>query len=142
VNKFWSLEPEVAGELGRGSVLDASIHPPQVSRLEYRFTGWLGDELLETFPCFVVTQRLGAALVSKHLSGFCLDAVDVVASEVFKEMHPDRNLPDLRWLKVTGQAGRDDFGLSDDHSLVVSDAALRLLRAHTLSHCDFHEYGG
>ncbi|MBM3484740.1 MAG: hypothetical protein FJX66_15790 [Alphaproteobacteria bacterium] len=142
MSDFWSVEPEVAGELGHGSVLDTSVHPPHVSKLEYRFIGWLGDELLETFPCYVVTERLGVALISACLAGFELDDVDVVVSDEFIEMYPGRSLPTFKWLKVTGQAGVDDFGLSHEHTLVVSDAALQQLRQHTLSHCDIEEYGG
>jgi len=142
VREFWSLEPEVAGELGDGSVLDTSIHPPVVSKLEYRFTGWLGDELLETFPCHIVTEHLGAALLLARLTGFQLDDVNVAVSDEFTEMYPGRRLPNFKWLKISGQAGTDDFGLSDDHTLVVSDAALRLLRQHTISQCDVEKYDG
>jgi hypothetical protein len=142
MSNFWSLEPEVAGEIGAGSVLDASSHPPHVSQLVYKFTGWLGDELLETFPCYIVTQRLGAALIAKHLTGFRLDDVDVVVSDEFKDLYPGRNLPNFRWFNVTGQAGVDDFGLSEKHTLVVSEAAIRLLREHTLAQCDIEEYRG
>ena len=142
MSDFWSLEPEVAGELGDGSVLDTSVHPPHVSKLEYTLTGWLGDELLETFPCHIVTESLGAALISARLIGFQLDDVEVAVSDEFKEMSPGRSLPNFKWLKATGRAGVDDFGLSGEHTLVVSDAALRQLRQHTLSQCDVEEYGG
>jgi hypothetical protein len=30
--------------------------------LHHRFEGWLGDELLETFPCFLVSSAMAAAL--------------------------------------------------------------------------------
>lgn len=139
---FWTLEPEVAGELGEGTVLDRSVHPPKVSKLEYRFTGWLGDELLETFPCYIVTDRLGAELLSARLTGFELDAVSVVASLEFSDLYPGRRLPTFRWLKVSGTAGVDDFGLSDSHSLVVSDGALLRIRRCTLSRCDVERFVG
>lgn len=142
MSDFWSLEPEVAGELGDGSVLDTSVHPPEVSKLEYRFTGWLGDELLEMFPCYIVTEPLGAALLSANFTGFQLDDVDVVASHEFTEMYPGRRLPNFKWLRVSGQAGMDDFGISDERTLVVSDAALRLLRQHKMSQCDVEKYDG
>jgi hypothetical protein len=58
----WVLCPEVAAELGGNTVMDAFAHPPKVSRLHLRFMGWLGDDLLETFPCFLVTSRLAKAL--------------------------------------------------------------------------------
>ena len=77
MREFWSLEPEVAGELGSGSLVDTSVHPPRVSKLTLMLSGWLGDELVETFPCYVVTESLGTALVSAGLTGFELDDVDI-----------------------------------------------------------------
>lgn len=140
MTNFWSLEPEVAGALGDGTKIDTSIHPPRVRTLEYVFMGWLGDDLLEAFPCYIVSEILGDALVFARLTGFQLDGVEVVISEAFAEMYPARCIPNFRWLKVTGTVGIDDFGLSDDHRLVVSDAALRLLQQRTLSHCDVEPY--
>ena len=139
MSRYWSLEPEVAGELGHASVLDTSVRPPVVSTLQYCFTGWLGDALLESFPCYIVTDALGAALLSSRLSGFALDAVDVVTSDEFDELYPSRALPGFCWLKVVGQPAVDDLGLSKEHVLVVSDAALQVLRQHGLSHCEIEE---
>jgi len=137
---YWSLEPEVAGDLGDGSVLDTSVHPPSVSKLQYRLSGWLGDDLLESFPCYIVTERVAQQLLVRGLTGFGLDAVDVVTSDEFNELYPGRRLPVFKWLRVDGQAGVDDFGLSDEHTLVVSHAALTLLRRHALAHCDIKDY--
>lgn len=50
MSRYYRLEPEVAGELGSGTVMDVSRHPPLVSHLQFKFQGWLGDDLLETFP--------------------------------------------------------------------------------------------
>ena len=142
MSRFWSLEPEVAGDLGDGSEVDGSVHPPTVHKLQYRFSGWLGDELLETFPCFIVTESLASALVSAGFTGMCLDSVEVTTSEEFEDIYPGRKLPVFRWLNVTGTAGVDDLGLSARHTLIVSDAVLRLLRKHTISQCDVEEYKG
>ena len=32
---FYSLEPEVAGELAEGTVMDTSVHPPIVTSVHY-----------------------------------------------------------------------------------------------------------
>src|SRR6476660_8794270 len=67
----WSvLAPEVAGGWGERTVADTSTHPPRVTALHYQFDGWLGDELLESFPCYIVTRRLAHALTAAGLSGF------------------------------------------------------------------------
>lgn len=142
MSDFWRLEPEVAGELGEGCLLDTSVHPPRVSKLQYRLSGWLGDVLLESFPCFIVTESVAGVLQQMSLSGFELDDVDLVMSDEFTEMYPGRQVPNFRWLKVTGRAGVDDFGLSDDHTLVVSDRVLRTIRQHTLAQCDVDAFEG
>ena len=51
---FYVLEPEVAGDLGAGSILDYSTQPPTVLKLQYEFNVWLGDDLLTTPPCFLI----------------------------------------------------------------------------------------
>lgn len=56
--RFLKLQPEVAGGLGAKTIMNTTVHPPSVSILEYEFDGWLGDDLLESFPCFVVSERL------------------------------------------------------------------------------------
>ncbi|MCU0864038.1 MAG: hypothetical protein MUC36_09615 [Planctomycetes bacterium] len=142
MSDFWSLEPEVAGELGDGSVLDTSVHPPIVSKLEYILSGWLGDDLLESFPCYVVTERLAKELQASACTGYRLDDVEVVTSPEFDDMYPERQLPGFRWLKITGKAGVDDFGMSAKHTLVVSDRALQAMRRHTLDQCGVGEFDG
>ena len=63
------LEPDVAGGWGSHTIADASVDPPLVSRLRCHFDGWLGDDLLESFPCFIATARFSAALERAHLTG-------------------------------------------------------------------------
>jgi hypothetical protein len=133
---FFRVEPEVAGRLGPKTIIDRRDHPPRVDKLHYVFEGWLGDELLESFPCFVVTADAAARLEAARLAGFELRPVEIGTSESFDELHPDRTLPDFRWLDVGGTARRDDFGVDDDGMLVVSKRALDVLRAGQLEHAD------
>ena len=69
-----------------------------------------------------------------------LAPVEVSASELFAELYPGGRLPPFAWLQVGGVAGRDDFGMSPDHRLVVSDRALGVLRAGQLRHCEVSEW--
>jgi hypothetical protein len=131
---YWKILPEVAGELGGGTVLDTSVHPPRVHRLEHRFEGWLGDDLLECFPCFLVTERLASAMVSAGLCGFELDTVDVSTSPEFEQLYPRRKLPRFQWLKVHGREPNADLRLSETHELIVSDRCLEVLRSVHLKH--------
>jgi hypothetical protein len=137
---YYALEPEVAGHLGDHAVVDCSVHPPAVERLHYEFDGWLGDDLLESFPCFIVTKGLRERLAESGLSGYLFDDAEVSRSDLFEEIHSDRELPEFAWLKIVGHAGIDDFGLSSDHRLVVSQRALDVLKSFKLDNCDTEKY--
>jgi len=136
VAAYYSLEPEVAGELGGDTILDRSVHPPAVGKLHYLLTGWLGDELLESFPCYIVTKRVAAALQNAGFTGYTLDSLRLEVSNQFRELCPSRHVPPFRWLRITGEASIDDFGRSNEHLLVVSDRALAVLRQFTLNECE------
>jgi hypothetical protein len=128
MHDFYVLEPEVAGGLGSHTVLDQSVHPPLVSKLHYEFDGWLGDEIVEGFPCFIVTESLARRLSQAGMVGVEFADVEVSASDQLVELHPELVLPRFVWLKVTGTAGRDDFGVGADLRLVVSEKALRVIQ--------------
>jgi hypothetical protein len=139
---YWNLEPEVAGGLGEGTIMDRHAHPPIVSRLHYALQSWLGDELLTAFPCHIVTQRVREALAHLGATGCAFDEVHITTEYPFDELYPGRRLPPFTWLKISGRAGLDDFGLSADHRLVISSRVLRCLREFQLAHCEIEEVVG
>jgi hypothetical protein len=130
----WRVSPEVAGELGENTLMDSSIHPPRVSHLHYRFEGWLGDDLLQTFPCFLVSASLAEALERAGLVGIEVAQAEVSLSPEFKELYPGRSIPDFRWLKITSKERDADFWVTPDFELEVSDRALHVLRTFSLAH--------
>jgi hypothetical protein len=138
--RYYEIRPEVAGGLAKGSVLDRSTHPPIVHKLHYEFDGWLGDALLESFPCFVVTDHLAKALERSDLRGIRFSPVATSTSEEFQEIYPGRQLPDFRWMQVRGRAGEDDFGIASDLVLVVSERALELLRRFGIEHAAIEDF--
>lgn len=127
------LEPEVAGGWGPGTDADTSVHPPLVRRLVYQFEDWFGDDLLETFPCFVVTTRLAEAIRKSQLTGYSLEPIAITISEQFVERNPRCILPDFHILRAHGKGS--DFWIGEDYRLVVSDAAFDLLGNFSLKHC-------
>jgi hypothetical protein len=131
---FTVVEPEVAGGWGPNTAADVSVHPPRVTRLHYELEEWLGDDILESFPCFIVSDRLARELMRSALSGFALAAVEVSTSPVFEELYPNRELPTFHWLKVSGQAALDDFGLAADYRLVASQPAVEILSGFNIGH--------
>lgn len=137
--KFYRIEPEVAGELGEGTAMDTSVHPPRVSSAHYVITDWLGDDIVESFPCYLVTPRLAAALESSNLTGFHCDAARVSLSPEAVDLGMTET-PEFRWLVITGRPGDEDFGVLANGQAVISEEALQVLQAHTLDNCDIERY--
>ncbi len=139
--KFFQLEPEVAGGFGDNTVIeDTAARPLRIQRLEYRFDGWLGDDLLETVGCFIATPPLAKAIQLAHSTGVDFADVEVSKSPEFEELYPNLQIPTFVWLKVFGKAGSDDFGLSKENKLVVSELAFNVLQLFALRHCEVAEY--
>jgi hypothetical protein len=132
---FRILEPEVAGGFGDQTVLDYSTIPPTVEKLHYEFGGWLGDDLLTTTTCFIVTVPLMEHLTQFTGTGYTFDEVLVSKSKFFQQRRPEIILPPFFWLKIVGQPGVDDAGLGSKNWLVVSDALLSIFQQHNIANC-------
>ncbi len=135
--EYFYAEPEVPGGLGADTVLDQSTHPPRVENLHFEFSGWLGDDLIESFPCYLASDRLVAALSRGNLTGYSLAPVKITRSDEFLELFPDTELPHFHWLRISGSAQTDDFGISKDHRLVMSASARTLLESFSMAQCSF-----
>jgi len=138
---YFAIEPEVAGGWGKNTIADRTVHPPRIIYLHYEFDGWLGDDIVESAPCFLVSERL-ANLLSGNLTGYGLAEVEVSTSEEFRDLNPHLHLPTFHWLQLTGAAGKDDFGLAQDLRCVVSGNALVVLRQANISHCEIERWEG
>lgn len=139
---FYELAPEVAGHLGPETVIDRSPHPPIVHAVQYEFDGWPVDDLIEAFPCFIMTDKMKTLIEGARASGCSFGPVKVTTSEQFEELEeledfqPPRELPPFSWLIVNGTARRDDFGISATGSLIVSERILQVLKRGRLENCD------
>jgi hypothetical protein len=137
---YYTLAPEVAGGIGDGTVVDSTVHPPRVERLHYEFEDWLGDDLVESFPCFLVSKPLAARLTAAGLGTFEVKNVAVTMTPGAEELLGDASLPDFYWLEVAGTAGLDDVGTTATGQRVVSDQALALLREFNVNNCDVEPF--
>ena len=139
--KYYALEPEVAGCFGDNTIfVDRMARPPRVTKFHYEFDVWLGDPLLEAVGCFIVLQSLQGKILMLGATGAAFGEVEVSASEDFEELCPGCRLPKFVWLQVPGRAGKDDFGLSSQHLLVVSQPILDLFKDAGMSHCEITEF--
>lgn len=129
------LEPEVSGELGVNTIIDRTEHPPTIHHLHFVFKGWLGDELIECFPCYLVSEALGYAIVNGGLSGFSLETAQIEVEEQFYLLHPATQIPTFIWLKIEG-VDDSDFSLNAELTLSVSEEAYSILSGFRLNNCD------
>lgn len=150
--ELYLLEPEVAGEIGeKTTFLDDTYQNgvKKISNLHYELEGWLGDELLESTPCFIITENFANSIRNSELNGYFLKEVEITVSDLFKELYPNKPLPNFKQLipkgkvfvkngKFTGWS-QEDFCLSQNLELVVSRDAFKVINKHTLSHCDLIE---
>ena len=67
--RYFKIDPEHVGGVGPRTVLDFSDHPPIVKRLHFEFEVWLGDDLVQGYPCYLVTKRLGERINAGGFTG-------------------------------------------------------------------------
>ena len=130
----FELEPEVSGEWGENTVVNTSTHPPVVHELHYVFTGWLGDDLIESFPCYIISERLANYLRHTQLTGFKFSPVEVTKSDEFQTNYQDSVFPSFTWLQITGDIS-NDFFIGSSGILVVTKAGLDVLKMFNIRHC-------
>jgi hypothetical protein len=119
----------------------------RIVRLEYVFDGWLGDDLLTSHPRYIVTEVLARELTTHELTGVRLTDVLISKSDLFEQLHPERQLPMFRGLIPDGKAsvGDDvvvqywsghDLCLTERAQLVETRNTLEILRQHHIDHRD------
>ncbi len=133
---YYLIEPEVPGQWADDIVVDRSTHPPEVKELNLVFDGWLGDDILEVFPSFIVTEKLADAMYDHGLSGFEFRDVKVSISEQFKEIYGEKELPRFLWLYPHREETPKDVSLKEDGSLLLSERAMSVFKRFNLQNCD------
>jgi hypothetical protein len=152
--KYVSIEPEVVGGLGDGTVMDRSVHPPNVTELHFEFDLWPHDVLVEGYPCWLITVPAIDRIKAAGLTGVRAEPFELTMSEQFQHFHQNRKLPKFLWLKVEGTAFKDDFGISRIertipadtlikkrlYELAISERALKLLQSLGIAHAAIYEF--
>jgi len=127
---MYLLEFEVAGQLGPKTVIDTSVHPPIVNKLHFLFEGWLGDDMIECFPVYLVSERLKNKLENTNLVGYKIVPCEIEKSSEFVEIQPETILPNFFWFLATGDSF-SDFSVSNN-KMKMSDNAYRIVSQFNL----------
>jgi len=94
------------------------------------------DDLIESFPVFLVSALLAEHLEAKHLGGFALGHATVRPSSEYIACYGCAPHADFRWLRLGDASRRSDAWLDREHHLCVSDAMMEVLREFRLDRCD------
>jgi len=148
--KLYFLEPEVSGGHGEHTIygteqdIEAKGISGKVEYLHYEFEGWLGDDLLESTPAFIVSNILQTELEKSNFKDYKLEECLITTSDEFKEMYPNKEIPTfnrfipLGKIEVEGEKFKNwsgnHFCLSPKGELVVTQEALDLLKRVSIDH--------
>ena len=126
INKKYQLRPEVPGQLGPKTIMKNRQSSPSVEYLHFIFDGWLGDDLVECFPVYLISNALADNIKKTNLTGFMIKEAEIGYSDLFKQLYPNRKMPTFFWLCIIGNPV-DDFWINSNKYLVVSQRALEFL---------------
>jgi len=139
----YTLKPENCGDFGRKVLYGGQLtdRPPAIYRLDFEFKSWPIDDLIEINCTYIATEALIACItaLSPKATGIFFDNFTSSTTFEMRRDKPGQELPPLKWCKISGKPGIDDFGMSKDHNLVVSERAL-LATKPKLNRCIIEVY--
>ena len=148
--RLYMLEPEVAGEIGENTVYDNRYlsSDKQISKLHFEFFGWLGDDIIESTPCFLVSEKLKQKIEESDLTGYKFQNAEISFSDEFNEIYPNRKIPVFYRLIPEGKVAikenhftewtGEDFLVSEKSYLVVTEKAYDVIKKFNINNCDIY----
>lgn len=129
---FYRIKPEVAGELGPNTTY-LSTFPTVVGEMEYLFDRWPADEFVRAHPGFAVSARVRALIEKAGLTGVRFSECKQGKTDYFDG---NQTIPKFFRLEPLGTAHHDDFGLNEQHHLIISEKANRVFNDCGLEQCE------
>lgn len=141
--KCYSIEPAVDGSRGELTEYEPGFEGRRLESFHMVLDAWLGDDLVTCTPGFAVTRKLADRLACSGLNGFELrDMYVSISVEGTESLRRNKTpIPDLVWLYLTGVPGVSDFAQDGDLLLVISEAALTVLREFDIKRAAIKPYG-
>jgi|688.fasta_scaffold516868_2 hypothetical protein len=105
ITTLFIIDPAVEGGFGEQTIVERNpeIEYPEVVSLEYRFDDWNGDEIVNSFPCHLISARLYESLSRAGVSGLAIKDVLISKSEKFDQLSLEVCLPEFYWLAPIGR---------------------------------------
>ncbi len=149
---LYFLEPEVSGGHGEQTIYGTEENVKKdgisgkVEFLHYEFEGWLGDDLIESTPTFIISNNLKNELIKSKFRDYKLEDCYITTSDEFKELYPNKELPFFTRFIPLGTVEMEEesfknwsghhFSLSLKGELVVTQKALEFLEKFSIDNCD------
>ncbi len=129
---YYKLNPQYCGVFGRKTLYSGELTdiPAVIFRMHAEFNIYPDDELIEISKQYLGTEALAEGLkaMQPRATGVTFDEVACTTTFDFRRNYPEKEVPPMKWFKIKGKAGVDDFGLSKDNQLVVSERIMEELR--------------
>ncbi|KGR89403.1 hypothetical protein [Lysinibacillus odysseyi] len=148
---LYFLEPEVSGGHGEYTIYGTEEEMTikgisgKLKYLHYEFEGWLGDDLLESTPTFIVSSKLGTELENSDFIDYKLEECLITTSDEFIDMYPNKEIPAFSRFIPLGKIEVEEenfknwsghhFCLSPKGELVVTQEALDFLNRFSIDNC-------
>ena len=129
MNDYLKIQPEVIVGLGERTEFSEIVPPfKTITNLHIMLEDWLGDDLMECFPAYIVTDNLKNALVESSYSGFQFKTMEVTQAEYFDDnFQLDKELPIFHWMVISGNIGSEDMALNNKKELFIRSDFLEFL---------------
>jgi hypothetical protein len=124
------IQPEVIVGLGNDTMFEETTAPfKTVKKLHIALEDWLGDDLMECHPCYIVTENLKNTLEKTNFTGFAFDNLTLTKDEYFSDNYSnEKPLPSFYWLKINGRVETDDIYVGEGSSLFCNEKLLEFLK--------------
>ena len=93
------------------------------------------DDLIQSFPVFLVSEDLGAQIKLARLTGCVLAPARISRSADYREVYGNAPHRSYLWLKVDGTSQQTDIWLDSKFRLCASGRAFKVLEQANLSGC-------
>lgn len=131
---YFVLSPIIPGTIADGTEFDRSDFRTKTEKLHFEFDNVPDDD----FICgggdvFLAAPSLAEAFARAGLTGFSIAEATLSVGGNFMAVEGHSSVPSYQWLKIEGVPGRDDFGIFDGFTIVVSKRVVDVLGQFTFS---------
>jgi hypothetical protein len=127
--EYLIVQPEVISGIGENTTGNNLGSQDQITNLHIEMEDWLGDDLMECFPCYIVTENFKKIFSEKKNSGYIFDDLEITFGEYFEDnFQLEVDLPKFYWLKITGIKNDSDVFIDEKLKLNVSNQFLDILK--------------